>query len=56
MLLWVTLMRDRGVPDHHVAAWHGHDEAVMRRNYSVAMDDGLKAAGESLSQALREVL
>lgn len=52
----VTLMRDMGVPDHHVAAWHGHDEAVMRRNYSVAMDEGLKAAGESLSEALREAL
>lgn len=52
----VTLMRDRGIPDHHVAAWHGHDEAVMRRNYSVAMDDGLRAAGEALMSAFREAL
>lgn len=52
----VTLMRDKGVPDHHVAAWQGHEEAVMRRNYLVAMDEGLKAAGESPSSALREAL
>ena len=30
----VTFMRNAGVPDHIVAAWHGHDEVVMRRTYS----------------------
>ena len=27
----VTIMRGLGVADHVVAAWHGHDEAVMAR-------------------------
>ena len=49
----VTAMRLRGVPDHLVAAWHGHDEEVMRRHYSVALDDGLKDAGTSLTAVLR---
>lgn len=26
----VTFMRNAGVPDHIVAAWHGHDEVIMR--------------------------
>lgn len=51
----VTAMRLRGVPDHLVAAWHGHDEEVMRRHYSVALDDGLKDAGASLTAVLRAV-
>jgi integrase len=44
----VTHMREVGVPDHLVAAWHGHDEQVMRSFYSVALDDALAAAGEQL--------
>jgi integrase len=44
----VTAMRNRGVPDHDVARWHGHDEVVMRRTYSHADEDGLRAAGEAL--------
>lgn len=44
----VTLMRDRGVDDHIVAAWHGHDEVVMRQAYSHAQAEPLKAAGESI--------
>jgi hypothetical protein len=42
-------MRDTGVPDHVVAAWHGHDEVVMRRTYSHADVDGLAAAGRALA-------
>ena len=44
----VTLMRDRGVDDHIVAAWHGHDEVVMRQTYSHAQAEPLKAAGMAL--------
>ena len=32
----VTLMRNQGIPDHIVAAWHGHDESVMRAVYTDA--------------------
>lgn len=45
----VTTMRDRGVPDHVVAAWHGHDEAVMRRTYSHALADPMTAAAQALA-------
>jgi integrase len=45
----VTAMRKAGVPDHMVAAWHGHDEVVMRRTYSHADADGLAAAGAALA-------
>ena len=45
-------MRDAGVPDHDVAAWHGHDEVVMRRTYSQAGQDGLAAAGQTLADVL----
>jgi hypothetical protein len=51
----VTAMRLRGVPDHLVAAWHGHDEEVMSRHYPVTLDDGLKDAGASLTAVLRAV-
>ena len=44
----VTLMRDRGVDDHIVASWHGHDEVVMRSTYSHAQPETLRAAGEAL--------
>lgn len=45
----VTLMRAANVPDHVVAAWHGHDEVVMRRTYSHPDVAGLAAAGTALS-------
>jgi integrase len=45
----VTLMRAAGVPDHVVAAWHGHDDVVMRRTYSHPDVAGLAAAGATLS-------
>ena len=45
----VTTMRDQGVADHIVAAWHGHDEAVMRRVYSHALADPMSAAAEVLA-------
>jgi integrase len=44
----VTAMRKAGVPDHMVAAWHGHDEVVMRRTYSHPDAEGLAAAGKAL--------
>lgn len=47
----VTTMRNAGVPDHIVAAWHGHDEVVMRRTYSHAHPTELAAAGNALSHA-----
>ncbi|MFI0432130.1 MAG: hypothetical protein ACH36H_03200 [Candidatus Nanopelagicales bacterium] len=49
----VTAMRNRGVADHVVAAWHGHDEAVMRRHYSVVHDDGMAAAASVLTGVFR---
>jgi integrase len=47
----VTAMREAGVPDHIVAAWHGHDEYVMRNVYSHADAKGMAAAGETLTAA-----
>ena len=52
----VTLMRDRGVPDHDVAAWHGHDEVVMRQTYSHAGEKGLASAGAALVPTEERVL
>lgn len=49
----VTFMRNAGVPDHIVAAWHGHDEVVMRQTYSHAHLEQLKSAGSALSFASR---
>lgn len=48
----VTVMRSLGVPDHVVARWHGHDEAVMRRIYTHAFDEDLRAAAKRLAEAL----
>lgn len=48
----VTMMRSLGVPDHVVARWHGHDEAVMRRTYTHAYDEELRAAAVALTRAL----
>jgi integrase len=45
----VTAMRNAGVPDHLVAAWHGHDENIMRAVYSHSSEAGLAAAGSALS-------
>jgi hypothetical protein len=45
-------LRDAGIPDHVVAHWHGHDEAVMRSVYSHADDVGLAAAGAALGGLL----
>jgi integrase len=45
----VTLMRERRVPDHVVAAWHGHDESVVRSNYTHALAEPLVAAAEVLA-------
>lgn len=44
----VTLMLDRGIPVHIVAAWHGHDPAVSLKIYADAKADELRAAGASL--------
>jgi integrase len=48
----VSLMRDAKLPDHVVAHWHGHDEAVMRSVYSHADDTGLAAAGRVIGGLL----
>lgn len=45
----VTFMRNAGVPDHIVAAWHGHDEVVMRRTYSHVHTQQMRVAGSALS-------
>lgn len=51
----VTAMRGRGIADHVVAAFAGHDEAVMRRHYSVALDDALADAASTLGEVFGEV-
>lgn len=43
-----TLMLDAGHPVHIVAAWHGHDPAVLLSIYSDAKVDELRAASASL--------
>jgi integrase len=48
----VTAMRDAGVADHVVAAWHGHDEGVMRRTYSHPDADALAKAGRTLDSVI----
>ena len=45
----VTFMRNAGVPDHIVAAWHGHDEVVMRRTYSHVHNTQMRTAGSALA-------
>ncbi len=45
----VTFMRNAAVPDHIVAAWHGHDEVVMRRTYSHVHTQQMRVAGSALS-------
>jgi integrase len=48
----VVAMREAGLPDRLVAAWHGHDEVVMRRTYDHAdMDSqGLAEVGRALAE------
>ena len=41
-------MLDAGHPVHIVAAWHGHDPAVLLSIYSDAEADELRAASASL--------
>jgi integrase len=48
----VTAIRDRGVPDHIVAAWQGHDEVTMRQTYSHAREDSLAVAGEVIGEVM----
>lgn len=43
----VTLMLDNAKP-HNVAAWHGHDPAVMFRNYAHVTQEGLSTAAAAL--------
>jgi integrase len=40
----VTNMRQAGVSDEIVAAWHGHDENVMRSTYSHTRTEAMRAA------------
>jgi integrase len=48
----VMAMREAGLPDRLVAAWHGHDEVIMRRTYDHAdMDtEGLAEVGRALAE------
>lgn len=48
----VTIMRSLGVPAHVVAAWHGHDEAVMARTYTHTYLDEMRAAAQRLAGGL----
>lgn len=48
----VSLKRSAGWPDHLVAAWHGHDESVMRRTYSHVYMDDLRAHARTLAGGL----
>jgi integrase len=45
----VTIMRSLGIPAHVVAAWHGHDEAVMARTYTHTNLDEMRAAAQQLA-------
>ena len=44
----VTVMMDRNVPVHIVAAWHGHDPSVSASTYAVAKEAQLRLAGAAL--------
>lgn len=48
----VSVMRSLGIPDHVVAAWHGHDESVMRLTYTHTYAADLRAAAERLAGGL----
>lgn len=45
----VTIMRSLGVAAHVVAAWHGHDEAVMARTYTHTYLDEMREAAQRLA-------
>ena len=49
----VVAMRAAGLPDRLVAAWHGHDEVIMRRTYDHPDGDfeGLAEVGRALTAA-----
>lgn len=49
----VTVMREAGVPDFVVAAWHGHDETVMRAVYTDAQDPAMTRAADAIQQAMK---
>ncbi len=44
----VSIKRSLGWPDHLVAAWHGHDEAVMKAVYTHPYMDDLRRHAEAL--------
>jgi integrase len=48
----VTIMRALGIGDHVVAAWHGHDESVMRGTYTHTFTDELRAAAQRRAAGL----
>lgn len=48
----VTIMRSLGIADHVVAAWHGHDETVMRATYTHTFTEELRAAAERRAAGL----
>lgn len=48
----VTLRRAAGFPDRIVAAWHGHDETVMRRTYDHIGLDDLRASQDPFTRAV----
>jgi integrase len=48
----VTIMRSLGISAHVVAAWHGHDEAVMARTYTHTYLDEMRAAAQRLASNL----
>jgi integrase len=48
----VTALRAAGVSDDVVAAWHGHDETIMRAVYSHPDAVAMAFAGRTLSDVL----
>ena len=44
----VSIKRSLGWPDHLVAAWHGHDEAVMEAVRTHTRTDDLRRHAEAL--------
>ena len=40
------MMRAQGIADAVVPAFHGHDETVMRRTYTLVTMDELRAAAD----------
>ena len=48
----VTALRAAGVSDDVVAAWHGHDDTIMRAVYSHPDAVAMAFAGRTLSDVL----